>query len=480
MTGLEGDLTGRVLVDRYRVGEPIGRGGMGIVYRARDERLDRDVALKVITVAVRGAGSREALRSALRREARIAAGIRHPNVVTIFDHGSDPRIGVDFLVMELLEGEDLGSRVRRSGLPRVESLLSILREAAAGLAAGHQAGLVHRDVKPANLFIEEPRAGSGARLRVLDFGIAGPAVAMMSPPPGGGRDPLTPAFASPEQLGGAGQITAASDVFGLGLIGLFLATGRRPAAGVGGERRMAEIQGALDFLVTEGRIPPPVLRILARSLAADPAARYPTAAELLRDLERWGFPRFRDGVTGGEHGDGPSGPALAPWPAGSAGNAGNAGRTGAVPSPSDELTHLHEPHPPAGAEWAGEAPALPRPPGRVRTAFATILALGAWLLALTALPGAPGRAAAALLVSSFATPLAVHSLAGRRTGLRFAVLAATSGSAIAALLLLPGGGAGALIPGVIAAQAALSLLAVWIARDPIPDEPTPTPEEPGW
>jgi len=477
MKDSEGDLTGRMLVDRYRVDEPIGRGGMGIVYRARDERLERDVALKVTTVAVRDAGSREALRVALRREARIAAGIRHPNVVTIFDHGSDARIGVDFFVMELLEGEDLGSRVRRAGLPRLESLLSILREAAAGLAAGHQAGLVHRDVKPANLFVEEPRAGSGVRLKVLDFGIAGPAVAMLAHPAGGGREPLSPAFAAPEQFGGAGPITAASDVFSLGLIGLFLATGRRPGGGAGGERRMAEIRAALDSLATEGRIPEPLVRIFARALAPDAASRYPTAVELLHDLESWRNPHSRSGGAAGGPDEAERDPTWSPSPAGGARYRKG---TDATPPPSDDLTRLHSPDPRADIERAGEAQAPARVAGRARTAFGVILALGAWLLAFTSFPYDLVRVAAALVVSSFATPFAVHSLAGRRTRLRFAVLASTSGSSLAALLLLPGGGVGALIAGVLAAQAALSVIAVWIARDPIPEESVPAPEAPGW
>ncbi|MDQ3555170.1 MAG: serine/threonine protein kinase, partial [Gemmatimonadota bacterium] len=155
MPGFEGLLAGRVLVDRYRVEEVIGRGGMGAVYRAKDERLGRAVAVKVITVTG-GAdpAARDRIRARFRHEAASAARLpHHPNVVPVYDYGTDPTLGLDFLVMELLRGEDLASRLGTAGPPPLPAALHILQGAARGVAVGHRAGLIHRDVKPGNIFL---------------------------------------------------------------------------------------------------------------------------------------------------------------------------------------------------------------------------------------------------------------------------------------------------------------------------------------
>jgi serine/threonine protein kinase len=142
MSGIEALLAGRTLAERYQIEEVIGRGGMGAVYRAKDERLGRAVALKVITAS---AGSepdaRERMRARFRHEAASAARLpHHPNVVPVYDYGTDPTLGMDFIVMELLRGEDLASRLRRTGPPPLGVSLRILREASRGVAVGHRAG----------------------------------------------------------------------------------------------------------------------------------------------------------------------------------------------------------------------------------------------------------------------------------------------------------------------------------------------------
>src|SRR5690606_1459963 len=168
---LERLLIGRSLLGRYMVEEVIGRGGMGVVYRARDQRLMRSVALKILKVPLElSAQDRSTLRERLRREAASAASIAsHPNVVQIYDYGSDPELDLDFIAMELLRGRDLKERLRSGLLPLPEAR-RILLEAARGVAAGHRAGLVHRDVKPANVFL----VGYAELevVKVLDFGIA--------------------------------------------------------------------------------------------------------------------------------------------------------------------------------------------------------------------------------------------------------------------------------------------------------------------
>jgi eukaryotic-like serine/threonine-protein kinase len=173
ISGIEGLLAGRTLVNRYLVEEVIGRGGMGAVYRARDRQLGREVAVKVITVAAPDRLAHERLRSRFQREARAAAALHHPCVVAVYDCGTDPDLSLDFFVMELLRGEDLASRLERRGRrsPGVTGL-SILEQAARGLAAGHRAGLIHRDVKPGNIFVESGDRAGEVRVKILDFGIA--------------------------------------------------------------------------------------------------------------------------------------------------------------------------------------------------------------------------------------------------------------------------------------------------------------------
>ena len=155
MAGLESLLKGRELAGRYRIEEVIGRGGMGAVYRAIDQRLGRPVAVKVITAS---AGNdpdvRERLRARFRHEAASAAGLpHHPNVVPVYDYGTDDELGLDYIVMELLRGEDLATRLQRGGVPPMAEALRILQHAARGVAVGHRAGLIHRDVKPGNVFL---------------------------------------------------------------------------------------------------------------------------------------------------------------------------------------------------------------------------------------------------------------------------------------------------------------------------------------
>ena len=247
---------GMVLGGRYRPGEIIGRGGMGAVYAAHDERLGRPVAVKLISVTDAAEDQRATLRARFHREARAAAQIAHPNVVTVYDFGTDDACGLEYLVMELLKGEDLAAWMRGPGASMPDRL-QILREAAQGLAAGHRAGLVHRDIKPANIFISQDAAGT--RVRVLDFGIA----RLLAPDATAthltslGGAPLTPAYAAPEQFQTSGEASPASDVFSLGRVAFELLTGRRPYSGI-------------DWTHVDPLAPPPVpsVHVLERSVPA--------------------------------------------------------------------------------------------------------------------------------------------------------------------------------------------------------------------
>lgn len=278
---LEGALVGHVLANRYQFRAVIGGGRSSIVYRARDLRLDRDVAIKVLTAHVAASDGVSFHRARFAREARMAAGIRHPNVVSVFDYGTDGPLGIDFLVMELLEGGTLSSLIRRFGRPRLSATVRLLRQAAAGLASGHRAGLIHRDVNPNNLILEAD--GADLRLKILDFG--GTAGQVDSASRGGAGDRWMPTFASPEQLRGDRPLAAASDVFSLGAVAHHLVTGDHLWGTSGGTRALREMEAAQDSLVRDRTLPLKLREVIGQALASHPADRFGDAREMLIALD---------------------------------------------------------------------------------------------------------------------------------------------------------------------------------------------------
>lgn len=284
MAGLESLLKGRELGGRYRIEEVIGRGGMGAVYRATDQRLGRPVAVKVITAS---AGNdpevRERLRARFKHEAASAARLpKHPNAVTVHDYGTDDELGLDYIVMELLEGEDLATRLQRGGVPPLAEALRILQHAARGVGVGHRNQLIHRDVKPGNVFLV--RQGGEEEVRVLDFGIA-KAMADEDTASAGlthdGRAPLSPAYASPEQLRGDARLTPASDVFSLGALGFQLLTGTRPFTEADRGRMSAGMEVPVPALRARNpQVPDEVEQVIRRALHPDPAQRFADANAL--------------------------------------------------------------------------------------------------------------------------------------------------------------------------------------------------------
>ena len=300
MPGILSLLLGRSLCDRYRVDSVIATGGMGAVCRAFDLKLERHVAVKVITAAAPDADEAEPLRARFHREARAAARLRHPNVVTVHDFGTDPAMGIDFLVMELLAGEDLCARMRRAGGPLgVEEAVEILREGGMGLAAGHRAGMVHRDVKPGNIYlVAEP---GGWEVKLLDFGIAqvradtGDETAMRLTQFGA---PHTPRYASPEQLSGGAGLSPASDVFSMALTGLEMLTGAHPEGlNTTGDDKAAA-RAVRRLLQQRPEVPLRLAAVLRRSLRLDPAMRFPHADAFLQELNDWDASPA-DAATGG-------------------------------------------------------------------------------------------------------------------------------------------------------------------------------------
>ena len=253
------------LAGEYSIQRELGRGGMGIVYLARDVQLDRDVAIKVLpTHMARTAESRERFV----REARTAAGLSHPNIVPI--HRVGEAGGFVFFVMSYVEGETLGERLRAKGpLPPAETM-RIMREVAWALAYAHGRGIVHRDVKPDNILLE---AGTGRAL-VTDFGIAH-VDAHDRPVTDPGKIMGTAHFMSPEQAASA-PVDGRSDLYALGVVGYLAVSGRLPfeasSVPVLLVRQATEVP--MSVLRAAPGLPPALGAAIDRCLQRDPAARF--------------------------------------------------------------------------------------------------------------------------------------------------------------------------------------------------------------
>jgi eukaryotic-like serine/threonine-protein kinase len=265
-TGLEG----RVLGGRYRLKRLLAVGGMGAVWAAEDAVLGREVAVKVLGEALAG-DRRAALR--LRREARAAGRLAHPGIARVLDLGEDGA-GRPYLVMELLHGESLAARLARAGPLAPAEAVRVVAAAADALEVAHRAGIVHRDVKPGNVFVT-----GGGDVKLLDFGIASAAnEAALT-----GGDLLgTAAYLAPERVLGH-DATPAADVYALGVLLYELLAGRPPFAGdTGTALAMAHVHARPAPLaaVAAQEVPPALAAACERALAKDPAARPPSAAAL--------------------------------------------------------------------------------------------------------------------------------------------------------------------------------------------------------
>jgi serine/threonine protein kinase/tetratricopeptide (TPR) repeat protein len=268
----------------YEVLGPLGAGGMGEVYRARDTRLGREVALKVLPDEV--SSDRQRL-ARFRQEARIASALNHPNIVTIHDVGESD--GTSFIVMELAEGRTLRALVASGPLP-MPRLLQVGVQVAEGLAKAHAAGMVHRDLKPENVVVT-----ADGLVKILDFGLAKLAPSASSADPGEettvsritdpGTVVGTVSYMSPEQAGG-GPVDFRSDQFALGAILYEAATGRGPfQRGTAPETLTAILREEPPPVASVNpQTPPGLARILERCLAKDPSRRYAATLDLARDL----------------------------------------------------------------------------------------------------------------------------------------------------------------------------------------------------
>src|SRR5947208_2959133 len=266
-------------LSQYRILEQIGAGGMGVVYRAYDERLERDVALKVLPP---GALANENTRKRFRKEALALAKLNHPNIATI--HEFDTQSGIDFLVMEYVDGATLTEKLNKGALPERE-VLALGEPILKTLENAHEQGIVHRDLKPGNIMIT-----AKGQVKLLDFGLA----KLLRSSDTAATESITEIdrvagtlpYMAPEQLRG-GVPDCRSDIYSAGAVLYEMATARRPFPQIHGPQLIdAILHEAPPPPSTLGRVSQALENIILKALDKEPGRRYQSARELLIDLQR--------------------------------------------------------------------------------------------------------------------------------------------------------------------------------------------------
>jgi eukaryotic-like serine/threonine-protein kinase len=282
---IEHSVSTGVRLGPYELLSRLGAGGMGEIWRARDTRLQRDVAIKVLTAEVAHDESR---LKRFEKEARSASALNHPNIVTIYDIGQSD--SVSYIAMELVEGKTLRELMYSGPLP-IKKIVSISVQAAHGLARAHEAGIVHRDLKPENLMVTKD-----GLVKILDFGLA----KLVRNAAGGSEGPRIPTetgtgdgvvlgtagYMSPEQASGQ-PVDFRSDQFSLGSIVYEMLTGKRAFQKKTGAETLSAIIAEEPAPITAARPDAPARFgwILERCLVKDPEGRYAATKDLVRDLE---------------------------------------------------------------------------------------------------------------------------------------------------------------------------------------------------
>lgn len=259
-------------IGRYEIIERVGRGGMGVLYRGRDTVLEREVAIKVMSADF---SSDDQARPRFYREARAAAKLQHRNIVTVFEFAEDG--DTPYIVMEFLRGRSLATAVESGAMPGLDRTLDIVGQLCAGLHCAHEQGVVHRDVKPGNIWLLEDGG-----VKLLDFGIAQIASSTMTR---AGDMMGSASYMSPEQIVGK-AVDARADVFAAGVVLYELLTGQRPYAADSPTATLMKIMDEapppIETLVPD--LPRPLIGIVSRALEKDPARRYVNAGDFGAEL----------------------------------------------------------------------------------------------------------------------------------------------------------------------------------------------------
>lgn len=263
---------------KYQIQELVGSGASGLLYRAIDPRIDREVAIKVLRSEL---ASHEESRRRLKREARAAAGLNHDGVVRLFEFGDTPDFP-PYLVMEYIQGESIAQRLKRCKVISAKESVELAIPIARALAAAHELGLVHRDVKPSNILLD-----GNQNPKIADFGLAliddGNAILTRK-----GALAGTPAFISPEQILDPHQVDGRTDTYSLGVVLYRMLTGQRPFQGVARMTLLAVLhKDPPSMRQYNDEIPRDLETIVLKAMSKDREKRYTTANEFADDLQRW-------------------------------------------------------------------------------------------------------------------------------------------------------------------------------------------------
>src|SRR5271166_2482584 len=288
---------------RYEILGELGRGAMGVVYKARDPKINRVVAVKTFSLAGQPPEEEAEYRERFFREAEAAGRLSHPGIVTIFDVGEEPETHAPYIVMEFVAGQSLDKLLTQDDhtLP-LGTALQLTHELAEALDYAHTHGVVHRDLKPANILITED-----GHAKIADFGVAKLNLANFTL---SGRVLGTPAYMSPEQLNGD-TVDGRSDLFSLGVILYTIATGYRPFQGNSALTVSFKVVNREPVAATalNTDLPPGLDFIITRALAKDPARRYRCGMEMAKDIQA--LREGRDLRSNGEDSDQAAGAAVA-------------------------------------------------------------------------------------------------------------------------------------------------------------------------
>jgi serine/threonine protein kinase len=265
---------------RYEILAELGRGAMGIVYKARDPKINRVVAVKTISLAGQPPEEEVEYRERFFREAEAAGRLSHPGIVTIFDVGEEPETHAPYIVMEFVAGQSLDKVLLAHDENKLspEVALQVALELAEALDCAHGQGVVHRDLKPANILVTED-----GHVKIADFGIAKLNLANQT---SGGRVFGTPAYMSPEQLGGQ-AVDGRSDLFSLGVVLYTVLTGYRPFQGNSALTVAFKVvnRDPVPATVLDNELPPGLDYIITRAIAKDPSQRYQRGMEMVLDIQ---------------------------------------------------------------------------------------------------------------------------------------------------------------------------------------------------